>query len=149
MNRHTVVGILMLLAILGIGDSFYLAESAVTDTALVCDIEGLDGCNTVAQSPYSKLFGVPLGIYGLFFYGIALVLLIALWIKPRRLFHHFFIVLSLFGACASLLFLGLQLFVIQATCIYCIASAIITFLMVPLSVFLYKRFTPDFPVVVP
>lgn len=149
MTRHTVIALLMVLAVFGFADSFYLAESALTDTTLICDIEGLDGCNEVAQSPYSKPFGIPLGVFGLGFYGVSFVLLVALWVQPRRLFHHLFIALSLVGTVASIGFMALQFFVIEAMCIYCIISAVITFLMLPLSILLFRRFTPQFPVVVP
>lgn len=139
----------MVLVLVGIADSVYLAESAITDTPLVCDIQGLDDCNVVAQSPYSKLFGIPLGTYGVMFYSAALIVLLAIVFAPRRLWFTGFVALSVFGALASLVFLGIQFFLIEATCLYCLLSALITFAMVPLSLNLRRRFAPQLPVVVP
>lgn len=149
MSRSVLIGLLMVLVLIGIADSAYLAESAITDTPLVCDIEGLDDCNVVAQSPYSKLFGIPLGTYGVIFYGIALIVLLGISLAPRRLWFTGFVVLSSFGAFASLVFLGIQFFLIKATCLYCLLSALITFAMVPLSLTLRRRFAPQLPAVVP
>lgn len=149
MGKKALLVGLAVLALLGIGDSFYLAESAMTDTALICDIDGLNGCNTVAQSPYANLYGIPLGVYGIAFYTLALLLVLLIAVSPRKLLFQALLVVSSVGVLASLIFLGIQVFLIQATCIYCIASAVITFVMLPLSYRLLRRFAPELPVVVP
>ncbi len=149
MTRSVLFSVFLVLALLGIGDSFYLAESAITDTALVCEIDGFDGCNVVAQSPYAHLFGIPLGVYGVVFYISVFVLAIAVMIISRRFWYRLLIGLSFVGVLASLYFLAIQLFLIQATCVYCLGSALITFLMFPLSLWLYKRFAPQLPAVLP
>lgn len=149
MSRTALIVVLFILALLGTADSVYLAQSAMSDTPLVCDIDGLDDCNVVAQSPYSKLLGIPLGAYGVVFYVVSIVALLAIVFAPRRLWYRVLVGVSVLGALMSIVFLGIQLFLIQAICVYCIASAIITFLMAPLSLLLSKQFSPQLPVVVP
>lgn len=149
MGKKTLLVSLAVLALLGIGDSFYLAESAMTDTALVCDIDGLNGCNIVAQSPYAYFMDVPLGVYGIGFYALSLLLVLLIAFSPRKLLYTVLLILSALGALASIAFLGIQAFLIQAVCIYCIGSAVITFIMFPLSYRLFKRFAPELPAVVP
>lgn len=130
MNRTALVGALLILAFLGIADSWYLLQSAVTDTALTCDIGGgLDGCNIVAQSPYSQLLGVPIALYGVGFYALLFILLAVTACIHRRVVYQALFLLATVGALASVVFLGIQFFLIQALCVYCIASAAITFLV--------------------
>lgn len=149
MSRGILLILLALFSLLGVVDSWYLAESAMTDTSLICDIDGLDGCNVVAQSPYAQFLGVPLGVYGVGFYTLAFIGVFVLVYAPRRLYYLLYLAFSIVGALLSLVFLGIQLFLIQATCIYCLASALLTFLMVAVAYPLYKRFAPQVPAVIP
>ncbi len=148
MKSHAVLlGLIVFLSVVGIADSLYLAESAVTKTPLVCDIEGLNDCNVVAQSPYAKLFGIPLGIYGIGFYVVMLILALLVRYTPQSLWRGALFIWALVGALASLCFVYIQLVLIQAVCVYCLVSALISFLLVPLSWLFLKRFTATPPVV--
>lgn len=148
MKSHAVLlGLIVFLSVVGIADSLYLAESAVTKTPLVCDIEGLNDCNVVAQSPYAKLFGIPLGIYGIGFYVVMLILALLVRYTPQSLWRSALFIWALVGALASLCFVYIQLVLIQAVCVYCLVSALISFLLVPLSWLFLKRFTATPPVV--
>lgn len=146
MNRTLLVVLLVVLSLFGIVDSWYLYQSAVTDTALTCDIgAGLDGCNIVAQSPYSQFMGLPLALYGIGFFSLLFMLSMALLVLPVRLLYRAIYILSLLGAVASVVFLFIQFALIKAICIYCIASAGIVFGMYVVSRVLWKRFTPSVP----
>lgn len=142
MTRTALVWIILVLAFLGIADSWYLAQSAMTGAPLVCDIGSLDGCNTVAQSEYSRVFGIPLALYGVGFYGFIFVLGAFLLTNNVRRFYLGAVALSGAGVVASLYFLYLQLFVIKATCIYCLASLVISVLLGIATTVLWKRFAP-------
>ncbi|MEJ0053505.1 MAG: vitamin K epoxide reductase family protein [bacterium] len=113
---------ILLAAFLGLADSVYLARSELSGAPLLCNIDGLSGCNLVAQSPYSQLFGVPLAVYGLGFYALLFILaaLELAWSSSRL--RKMLLALTLFGVAVSLVSLLLQLFVIQALCIYCAFS---------------------------
>lgn len=131
---------ILVLSLLGIADAWYLFQSAVTDTALSCDIGGgLDGCNIVAKSVYSHLFGVPLALYGVGFFACICILSAGLLVVSHRYLNLALYVLTAVGALASVLFLGIQFFLIKAICVYCLASAGITFLMFFLAHTLWKR----------
>lgn len=135
---------MLLLSFLGIADSWYLYQSAATDTALSCDIgAGLDGCNIVAQSPYSQLLGLPLALYGVGFFSVLFVLSAVLLVVRTRSLYRVLYLLSLGGAAASVVFLFIQFAIIKALCIYCIASAGIVFLLCLVSRILFKRFAPQ------
>jgi len=150
MNRSLLIVLMLLLSLLGLADSWYLFQSAITDTALTCDIgTGFDGCNIVAQSPYSHLFGTPLGLYGVGFYAAMFVLTALVTILPQRIFYRVLSLLSLVGVLASIIFVLIQLIVIKATCIYCLASAGIALLLWVLARTLMKRFSPPHLVSIP
>lgn len=150
MNRSLLLALLIVLSLLGLADSWYLFQSAITDTALTCDIgSGLDGCNIVAQSPYSHLFGIPLGLYGVGFYVLVFVLAAVIAILPQRLFYRLLHLLALAGVLASIVFVFIQFALIKAVCIYCLVSAGITLLSWVIARALLKRFSPPHLVSVP
>ena len=128
MKRITVVFILVL-AFCGLADSSYLAQHEAAGTPLLCNIGSLSGCNIVAASPYSRLFGIPLAEYGVLFYGIVFVLAALELVVFDRLLRRALQVISLVGVGASLYFICVQVFVIGALCIYCLASALVAFLI--------------------
>ncbi len=149
MNRTTLVWLLLIMAFIGIADSWYLAQSALEGASLVCNIGALDGCNTVAKSAYSKVWGIPLAVYGVAFYGLLFVVGALLLSIRTRILYIGALVLSGLGALASLYFLYLQLFVIEAVCIYCLISLGTAVLSLIAACVLWKKFAPPALVVVP
>lgn len=129
----------LLLAFFGIADAWYLTQSAYTGSPLTCDVTGLDGCNTVAQSAYAHLFGYPLALYGVFFFGLLFVLAAVALFTPRRMIHLGMYALGIIGLIASIIFIGIQLLLIKAICIYCFASAFASFLIFGLTYTIWKR----------
>jgi len=143
MNRSLLIALILALSFIGIADSWYLYQSAMTDAALSCDLgSGLDGCNIVAQSPYSQLFDVPLALYGVGFFALMFVLAAALFVMPVRRLYQGLLALSGVGVAASAIFVFIQFALIKALCIYCIASAAIAFLLCAFAWTLWKRFAP-------
>ena len=90
----------------------------------------IDGCNTVAYSPYGRIYGVPIGYFGLIFYFImfALAALLAFGSSSRRLRLVALLYASI-GVCGSIGFMYLDLTLIRAFCIYCLISATVTVLL--------------------
>lgn len=142
MNQHLLLGLILVLAFIGIADSWYLAETALNGIAPACDVTILSGCQQVAQSPYSKLFGVPLGVYGTLFYSsvFAVAALLVLY-RKRRVYLGLYM-LGIGGFCASLVFVLIQAFLIGSFCIYCVLSAVISVALFALIRSLYIRFAP-------
>jgi uncharacterized membrane protein len=78
----------------------------------------------VAQSEYSELLGIPVSLLGMGFSGVVLLLAAAWWrVGDRRAILGAY-GLGLFG----LLFVGyltyLELFVIEAICVWCVTYAV-------------------------
>ncbi|MHB8710196.1 MAG: vitamin K epoxide reductase family protein [Minisyncoccota bacterium] len=132
MKRAGVVGILIL-AFCGLADSAYLAQHEASGTPLFCNIQNLSGCNIVASSQYSHIFGMPLAEFGVLFYSIIFVLAALELIILDRLLRRVLQVAALIGVIASLYFSLVQIFLIGAFCIYCLASALIALLVLILA----------------
>ncbi|MDO8624428.1 MAG: vitamin K epoxide reductase family protein [bacterium] len=128
MNR-LAVWLILLLAFFGLSDSAYLAQSEMGGDPLICDFTTLTGCNIVTQSPYSHLFGLPLADFGIAFFGLLFILaaveVMFVHVNVRRTIQA----LSAVGLIASAYFMFVQLSVIDALCVYCTASGVISFLI--------------------
>ena len=121
--------LMMALALIGLADAAYLTDMAFAGKNLVCNIEGLDGCNTVAQSAYSWVLGFPLAFYGVIFYFLFLAVLLLRKHMTRGWYRTILLVLALAGVAFSTYFVYLQQFVIQALCVYCLGSALLSYLL--------------------
>lgn len=125
MKRAGVI-LILLFSFIGLADSVYLAKHEANGTPLLCNIQNLSGCNIVAQSPYSKLLGIPLAEYGVLFYTILFILAALEIVIFDQLLRRALQGLSVVGLIASVGFTVLQIFVIKALCVYCLLSALMT-----------------------
>ena len=131
------------IAVIGLIISAYLTFAEITGTQVACPVDattGVSGCESVARSPYAKIFGVPLALLGMLGYLAMIILALAPYFvnadTSKRLRNQmeertwFFL---LIGATAMVVFsaylMTISLTVIKATCIYCISSAICSLLL--------------------
>lgn len=143
MSRRWLIVSMIIIAVLGAADAGYLASLALSGKPLVCNF--LEGCQTVATSPYSRIFGIPLALFGFFFYITAVGLLVGALKNGSRLLPRLLIAVTFLGFIASLYFMYLQAFVIRSWCEYCIFSAISSSLLFILAIF----YTMKYPHAVP
>lgn len=129
MKKRISVVLILVFAFFGLADSVYLTQHKLSGTPLLCDIQNLSGCNIVAASQYSSIFGIPLAEFGVLFYSVLFVLAALELVIFDRLLRRVLQVVALIGILSSLYFTFLQIFVINAFCIYCFASAFITFVI--------------------
>ncbi len=125
----TVAPYLMLgLTLIGIADAIYVAHGNYTGRPLWCPV--IDGCNAVVNSPYSRVFGVPMSYFGFIYYLYMFALAARLAFDPLSRSLRFRAVLYAgMGAASSMYFMYLQLGFIRDLCSYCIISAVITVLL--------------------
>jgi len=119
------VWLIPVLAVVGIGVSIYLGSVEASGADAVCGPVG--DCNAVQQSEYASIFGVPIGILGVIGYGV----LLAGWVVSRvakgTLADLGLILagtIALGGALFSIYLTFLEPFVIGATCMWCLTSAV-------------------------
>ena len=111
-----------LIGFIGFLDSVYLTAKRFIGGPIPCFV--FTGCDTVAQSPYALLFGVPLSVIGIFYYLSVILLVVFYFETKQQIAMKMFSLLSVVGFLASIYFIYLQAFVIKAFCFYCILSAV-------------------------
>jgi len=107
-------------ATFGIGVATYIAIADSGGGAPVC-LAGGGGCETVANSSYSHLLGVNVALFGIV--GYVLLVVTALLRGDGARMAGFAISLAGFGFSIYLTYL--ELFVIDAICQWCVASAVL------------------------
>ena len=114
------------LAVCGIGVAIYITIADASGGAPAC-LAGGHGCETVANSRYSHLAGINVAVLGIGGYVALLIAVLAPGDFGR--FAGFLLALVGFGFSAYLTYL--ELFVIDAICQWCVASAcLMTLLLV-------------------
>lgn len=108
------------LALIGLAISLYLTITWYDDTIPVC-AGGGGGCEKVQTSDYAELSGTPVALLGAIGYALILACL-ALPGDAGRLGGVLF---GLVGVGFSAYLTYLELFVINAVCQWCVASAIV------------------------
>ena len=135
MTEARLRAILGVLGVLGLAVATYLTITHYQGDNPVC-FAGGHGCETVQKSEYAELVGIPVPILGLFGYLTVLVAA-ALPGDPGRLLGLF---AGLIGFGFSLYLTYLELFVIDAICQWCVASAVIMTLVLGVSLLRGLRF---------
>ncbi len=123
--RFTPWGFLTI-ALIGLIAAGYLSYVETTQTTAVCGPVG--DCNTVQQSQFALLFGfLPMAVFGLLGYLAAVAAFVyGRWGKGpyADLAPAATLFLTAFGASFSTILTFLEPFVIGATCLWCLTSAI-------------------------
>jgi uncharacterized membrane protein len=123
------------LCIIGVGVAAYLTYVETRQVAAICGPVG--DCNTVQSSPYAKLFGImPVGLLGVLGYlGI-----LCAWVvwrfgkgRLRDLGGLAVFLFALFGVLFSMYLTYLELAIILAVCMWCLASAVIMAILLALA----------------
>jgi uncharacterized membrane protein len=116
-----------LLSLIGLGVATYLAYVEITHIKAVCGPVG--ECNIVQSSPYARMLGVPIAVWGLLNY----VTLIVLWSVQRYTTGYLanasilaLVGLTIWGTLFSIYLTWLEIFTIHAVCAWCLSSAIIS-----------------------
>jgi uncharacterized membrane protein len=119
---------MLVLALIGIAVAFYDSYAIYNRQPLWCP-PPIDGCNIVADSPYARIFGLPLGYFGLVFYVYMLGLVALLAFDPfARGLRLGTLLYAAVGISLTIGFMYIQFTYIRAFCIYCLISAVATLL---------------------
>jgi uncharacterized membrane protein len=118
---------LTLLSLAGLGTSAYLTYSHYSDDPTVC--AGIGSCEFVQNSEYSEIAGIPVALMGLLYFSAMVGLCGARfavgrngesWIRPVAF-------TMTIGSSLFVIYLTyIELFVIDAICPWCVATAVIT-----------------------
>lgn len=95
----------------------------------------LRGCEVVLTSPQSEIMGIPVALFGLLYYATVLLLSLAYIISKKESVLRYAAYFTPVGFISSVYFVYLQLFVINAICLYCMASAATSTILFALGVY--------------
>ena len=114
--------VMTVLAIVGLAAAAYLAVTKLLGQAPACG--PLHGCEDVAASAYSELYGIPVAVFGVAFSIVLTVLCIAWWRDGDRRALLGAYGLGLLGCFVVAGLTYVELFVIHAICVYCVTYAL-------------------------
>lgn len=124
----------LLLAAVGIGLSYYalthhLAIKLGDEGNFACNINDALSCDQVAQSKYSEIFGIPLGVFGIGFFGGMLTLLLTSFFKEgsNKDTLPFYRVLAIVGAIVSVILFALSMVSLGVLCPTCLGIYLVCF----------------------
>jgi uncharacterized membrane protein len=121
--------VLLALALVGIAVAFYDAHQLYNGQPLWCP-PPINGCNEVANSPYARIYNLPVGYFGVVYYLYMFGLAALLAFDPfSRGLRFAALAYAALGVCFSIYFMYLQIAFIHAFCIYCLVSAVTTLLL--------------------
>ncbi len=108
-----------LVALAGVTVAGYLTWAHYADSSVLCLAGG--GCETVQESEYAEVAGVPVAVLGLGTYATILALVAWDSVGARLAAAS----LAFVGLLFSMYLLVLQLFVIEAVCVWCLANDVV------------------------
>ncbi len=120
-HNKTIAILMLIVAVVGFADATYLTIEHFTGGVILCGLTS--GCDIVTTSVYSKLFGVPIALLGVFYYFSVIFGLVAYLDSKDEKFFFWLAHYTGAGFGASLIFVVLQVFIIKSICLYCMLSA--------------------------
>lgn len=129
-RRHLLAAFMLaLIAVLslpGMAVSAYLTYGYFAESSLFCELG--HGCDTVKDSEYSAIFGVPVALLGVLMYIAILATAVAGVWRPAALSELSSLglfAMGFFGTIYSAYLTWLELYRIEAVCMWCAISALL------------------------
>jgi len=119
--------VIFVLAVCGFMVAKHIRRHKTTGAILVCPIRF--DCHTVVHSNYSRFFGIPVEILGMFYYGvIAIFYFLSAFMADTvpAAFMHFLTGVSMAAFLFSAYLIAVQIFILKKGCSWCIVSALIS-----------------------
>ena len=116
----------IIIAIIGMALSAYLWWYQVTDQFIPCTGSG---CDDVLKSPYGKLFGVPMSVFGVFYYAVIFLLAFQKLFIKDKILNWLMLATILWGILFSVYLRYLEFFVIGNICIWCWGSVVLILIL--------------------
>ena len=132
--------LLTIFSIIGLIIYIYLEYVVLISNSLpyFCSINNTPiNCENVLESPYSKLFGIPLAIYVIVYFIIDIFLILLLYKKILKIIYNLFY--RLIGIIFVIFSLYVMLFLIHSICIYCCMADGILIINFGIILYYYKK----------
>ena len=122
--------IIIILALIGFADSWYIYYKKTKKEKLVCILG--DDCSKVINSKYSNILGMDNTVLGMLYYTF---LIYIFWISNFNnffnilLYSNILLVITGLAGSISLYLIYVQVYVLKDLCEYCLISAVINILI--------------------
>lgn len=127
MTRHPfALYLVWFFGFLGLADALFLTFNHFRLGGTPCSISG---CETVTSSLFSTVWGIPISLIGVIYYLTILVLAFLYTDTLNKRYVRGLAYFTLAASLVSLWLIYLQPFVIGAWCVYCLVSALSTFIL--------------------
>jgi uncharacterized membrane protein len=114
------------LASAGLVDAIYLlSESLDSKIPIVCPSKGYFDCETLFQSHFSKLAGIPVALLGSLFF----ISMIAIFLIDSETLDYLLLPLWASGVAFAGYLISVELFVLHTICPYCTAAHVLAILL--------------------
>jgi len=134
--RWLVAGLLAV-ALLGLADAAFLSFEQWRGVPPPCG--GSSQCEVVTTSSYSKILGIPVAYLGTTYYLFIVVLCVLYLDKKNPAWIRLASLVTPIGLVMSLWFVGVQAFILNAYCYYCLGSAASSTTLAILSAYFWKK----------
>lgn len=128
-NKIWLIPVLIILLFLGLADSSFLTYEHFSQSIPPCSLGSFSDCGQVLKSNYSVIFGVPVALFGVFYYSSFFIVLFFSLLRKKDSNSRYVFLISAVGLVISIYFTFLQFAVIKAICLYCLGSALISLLL--------------------
>ena len=123
MKKLTLLRVLILIAILASSYLIYLHYKPTPST--LCDISKAISCDKVNKSTYAEIFGIPVAIFSLLFFIVA----IGASFKYKK-YEQYFKIGSVLALAFAMYLLFVSIYILKAFCLFCITIDIIIIISV-------------------
>lgn len=120
----------IVIGVLGVLLSAYMLQGHYSEKESFCNINKTINCDVVNNSPYAKLFGIPVALFGVVNYLLIVGVGVgASWVARRvsveeRFVRLLFFLYALFGLLYSAYLTAIEAFVLHTYCPLCLLSAL-------------------------
>ena len=119
----------LILTAIGFLDALYLSYQHYANTIPPCHVGFINDCGQVLQSVYATLFGIPIALLGTIHYALIFVSLFIAFYSGKIVWIRTSFILTAIGFVASLYLISIQGLVLYAWCLYCLFSAVTSFVL--------------------
>ena len=117
------LSIMLVFSLISLFTSIIIQYQESTKTVLVSTICRIGGsCQSVQDSIYGRIFGIPLAVYGIISFTILSALIISELIKKQDFQKEIIILAGLLGAMCAIIFILIQAFILHQFCTYCMIA---------------------------
>jgi uncharacterized membrane protein/protein-disulfide isomerase len=126
-HRHGLFATMLVIAIVALGFSSYLAWAALTSSKVAgCGGSSVFDCGHVLTSKWSTAYGIPVGLLAGSLYVVMIPAILTSWLttgsKLKQVANFVVITSAISASLAAIWFISLQVFVLEHLCQYCLAA---------------------------